>query len=76
MAKDTIKGVSITIGADTSSFIRELKKVDKEINYSEKQAKELQKQLELRFDDKTFSNAQAKVRSDLEATEQIASQHA
>ena len=72
MAKDTIKGVSITIGADTSSFIRELKKVDKEINYSEKQAKELQKQLELRFDDKTFSNAQAKVRSDLEATEQKA----
>ena len=69
---DNIKGLSVKIGADTSDFIKELKKVDKEINYSEKQAKELQKQLELRFDEKTFSKAQAKVRSDLEATEQKA----
>ena len=69
---DNIKGFSVKIGADTSDFIKELKKVDKEINYSEKQAKELQKQLELRFDEKTFSKAQAKVRSDLEATEQKA----
>ena len=69
---DNIKGISVKIGADTSDFIKQLKKVDKEINYSEKQAKELQKQLELRFDEKTFSKAQAKVRSDLEATEQKA----
>ena len=72
MASKSIKGVSIPIGADTSSFIKSLKKLSKEINYSEKQAKELQKQLELRFDEKTFSKAQAKVRSDLEATEQKA----
>ena len=32
MAKDTIKGVSVKIGADTSDFIKGLKKIDKEIN--------------------------------------------
>ena len=72
MATKTIKGISVRIGADTSDFIKQLKKVDKEINYSEKQARELQKQLEFKFDEKTFLTAQAKVRDDLEATEQKA----
>ena len=72
MATETIKGISVKIGADTSDFIKQLKKVDKEISYSEKQARELQKQLEFKFDEKTFLTAQAKVRDDLEATEQKA----
>ena len=72
MATETIKGISVKIGADTSDFIKGLKKIDKEINYSEKQAKELQKQLQFEFDEKTFLTAQAKVRNDLEATEQKA----
>ena len=29
---ESIKGLSVKIGADTSDFIKELKKVDKEIN--------------------------------------------
>lgn len=69
---ETIKGISVHIGADTKDFIKELKKVDKEINYSEKQARELQKQLELKFDSKLFSQAQKKVQDDLAATEQKA----
>lgn len=72
MATENIKGVTVKIGADTKDFIQQLKKVDKEINYSEKQARELQKQLQLDFDEKKFSTAQSKVRSDLEATEQKA----
>ena len=36
MAKDTIKGVSVKIGADTSDFIKGLKSVDKEINQTQK----------------------------------------
>ena len=72
MAIETIKGISVKIGADTSDFIKQLKKVDKEINYSEKQAKELQKQLEIKFDPVIFREAQKKVLDDIEATEQKA----
>lgn len=72
MATENIKGISVKIGADTSDFIKQLKKVDKEINYSERQAKELQKQLELKFDETTFNEAQKRVQADLEATEQKA----
>lgn len=72
MATETIKGVSVKIGADTSDFIKQLKKVDKEINYSEKQARELQKQLEIKFDPVIFREAQKKVLDDIEATEQKA----
>lgn len=72
MASDKIKGLTVKIGADTSDFIKQLKKVDKEINYSEKQARELQKQLQFEFNEKKFLTAQSRVRSDLEATEQKA----
>ena len=60
MATETIKGISVKIGADTSDFIKQLKKVDKEINYSEKQARELQEQLEIKFDPVIFREAQKK----------------
>ena len=58
MASDKIKGLSVKIGADTSDFIKELKKVDKEINQTQKTANELQKGLQLDFNDKRFIQAQ------------------
>ena len=51
MASDKIKGLTVKIGADTSDFVKELKKVDKEINLTNKQASELQKGLQLEFDE-------------------------
>lgn len=70
MAKETIiRGVTVKIGADTSDFIKGLKKIDKEIQYSEKYAQELQKQLELKWDDAKWSKAQKIVQDDLRDTE-------
>lgn len=70
MAKETIiRGISVKIGADTSDFIKGLKKIDKEIQYSEKYAQELQKQLELKWDDAKWSKAQKIVQDDLRDTE-------
>lgn len=72
MAGDKIKGLNVKIGADTSDYIRELKKVDKEINATQKTANELQKSLELKFDENRFVQAQKKVRSALSETEEKA----
>lgn len=72
MASDKIKGLTVKIGADTSDFIKELKKVDKEINLTNKQANELQKGLELEFDEGRFVEAQRLVRQSLEQTEEKA----
>ena len=70
MAKEIIiRGISVKIGADTSDFIKGLKKIDKEIQYSEKYAQELQKQLELKWDDAKWSKAQKIVQDDLRDTE-------
>lgn len=70
MAKETIiRGVTVKIGADTSDFIKGLKKIDKEIQYSEKYAQELQKQLELKWDNAKWSKAQKIVQDDLRDTE-------
>ena len=70
MAKETIiRGVNVKIGADTSDFIKGLKKIDKEIQYSEKYAQELQKQLELKWDDAKWSKAQKIVQDDFRDTE-------
>lgn len=70
MASDKIKGLTVKIGADTSDFIKELKKVDKEINTTNKQANELQKGLELEFDEGRFIQAQKLVQQSLEQTEE------
>lgn len=72
MASDKIKGLTVKIGADTSDFIKELKKVDKEINLTNRQANELQKGLELEFDEGRFIEAQRLVRQSLEQTEEKA----
>lgn len=72
MAKDTIKGVSVKIGADTSDFIKGLKKIDKEINQTQKTANELEKGLKLEFNEKNFVQAQKHLQKALETTEQKA----
>lgn len=66
---DTIKGLTVKIGADTSDFIKELKKVDKEINATQKTANQLQKGLQLEFDSTRFTQAQKKVKQALDTTE-------
>lgn len=66
---DTIKGLTVKIGADTSDFIKELKKVDKEINATQRTANELQKGLQFEFDSNRFTQAQKKVQSALDTTE-------
>lgn len=66
---DNIKGVSVKIGADTSDFIKELKKVDKEINQTQKTANELQKGLKLEYNEKNFVQAQKQIQKALETTE-------
>ena len=72
MAGDKIKGLSVKIGADTSDFVKELKKVDKEINATQKTATELQKSLELKFDENRFIQAQRKIKAALSETEEKA----
>lgn len=72
MADNKIKGLSVSIGADTSQFLRELKKVDREINQTQKTANELQKSLELKFDENRFIQAQRKINNALTETEQKA----
>ena len=72
MAKDTIKGVSVKIGADTSDFIKGLKSIDKEINQTQKTANELQKGLKLEYNEKNFVQAQKHIQKALETTEQKA----
>lgn len=69
---DKIKGLTVKIGADTSDFVKELKKVDKEINSTQKSATALQKGLELEFDEKRFTQAQKKAQQALTETEQKA----
>ena len=72
MASDKIKGLTVKIGADTSDFIKGLKKVDKEINATSKQADELQKGLKLEFDENRFIEAQKLAQKSLEDTEEKA----
>ena len=69
---ESIKGLSVKIGADTSDFIKALKRVDKEINTTNKQANELQKGLKLEFNEDRFIEAQRLVQQSLEQTEEKA----
>ena len=65
---DKIKGLTVKIGADTTDFLRELKKVDKEINSTQKTANELEKSLQLEFDVNRFTQAQKQVQRALTET--------
>jgi len=69
---ESIKGLSVKIGADTSDFIKALKKADKEINLTNKQANELQKGLQLEFNEGRFVEAQRLIQQSLEQTEEKA----
>lgn len=72
MASNSIKGLSVKIGADTSDFIKGLKAVDKEINQTQKTANALQKGLKLDYNEKNFLQAQKQIQSALTTTEQKA----
>ena len=72
MATDKIKGLTVKIGADTSDFIKELKKVDREISSTQRTANELQKGLSLKFDASRFTQAQKQVQKALKETEEKA----
>jgi hypothetical protein len=71
MAKGSgsIKGITVAIGADTSSFIKGLKSIDREINQTQKTANELQKGLKLEYNEKNFVQAQKQIQKALETTE-------
>ena len=69
-----IKSVSVKIGADTKDFIDGLKKADKEIASTTKTAKELEKGLKIKFDEKNFLQAQKQVQNALEQTKTKAQQ--
>ena len=58
MASNSIKGLTVKIGADTSDFIKGLKSVDREINQTQKTANALQKGLKLDYNEKNFIQAQ------------------
>ena len=66
---ESIKGLSVKIGADTSDFIKGLKKVDKEITATNKVADQLQKGLQLEFDEGRFIEAQRLIQQSLQDTE-------
>lgn len=70
MASNSIKGLTVRIGADTSSFIKGLKAVDKEINQTQRTANALQKGLKLDYNEKNFLQAQKQVQKALETTEE------
>lgn len=72
MASNSIKGVTVKIGADTSDFIKGLKAVDKEINQTQKTANELQKGLKLEYNEKNFIQAQKNLQKALDTTEKKA----
>lgn len=66
---DTIKGLTITIGADTKTFNKQMKQVDKDINETSKQADALTKSLQLEFDAGRFSQAQKLAQDAIEKTD-------
>ena len=69
---DKIKGLTVKIGADTTDFLRELKKVDKEINSTQRTANELEKSLRLEFNSNRFTQAQRQVQKALTETNEKA----
>ena len=54
----SFKGLTITVGADTKQFNKEMRAVDRSIRGTNRQVNELQKGLELEFDAGRFAEAQ------------------
>lgn len=55
---ETIKGLTITVGADTKQFNKEMRAVDRDISATNRQVNELQKSLALEFNNERFAEAQ------------------
>ena len=68
MAAETAKGVIITIGADTKQFEKGLKTMDREIKNTSKQTAALVESLKIKWDDKTFIEAQKSAQKALDDT--------
>jgi hypothetical protein len=64
------KSFSIKLGADTTEFIKEMQKVDKQINSTQKSAQNLEKSLELEYDSSRAVQAQKQFQKALELTEE------
>lgn len=69
---ETIRGITISIGADTKSFESGIKKVDKSVNQTNKQVDALQKSLTIEYDASRFTQAQKLAQDALITTEQKA----
>lgn len=65
----SFKGLTITVGADTKQFNKEMKAVDRSIRETNKQVNELQKGLELEFDAGRFAEAQRLAQKAISDTE-------
>ena len=65
----SFKGLTITVGADTKQFNKEMKKVDGSIRGTNRQVNELQKGLELEFDAGRFAEAQKLAQKAISDTE-------
>lgn len=65
----SFKGLTITVGADTKQFNKEMKAVDRSIRETNKQVNELQKGLELEFDAGRFTEAQRLAQKAIQDTE-------
>lgn len=63
------KSVTVKIGGDTSDFLKEMQKADREINKTQKTANNLAKSLEFEFDGQRAAQAQKQFQAALEQTE-------
>jgi len=63
------KSIEFKIGADTSDFIKSMKKADKEVGSFQKTASYLEQGLKIKFDEGNFKQAQASAQKALELTE-------
>ena len=63
------KSVTIKLGMDSSDFVKEMKKADREIKSTEKTAQNLAKSLDIEFNANTAVQAQKQYQSALEQTE-------
>ena len=63
------KSVTIKLGMDSSDFVKEMKKADREIKSTEKTAQNLAKSLDIEFNANTAVHAQKQYQNALEQTE-------
>lgn len=69
MATETIRGLTVKIGADTNDFLKALKKVDYSVTRTQRQLNALREGLNLEYDPKRFVAAQKTLQDALKTTE-------